>query len=139
MLLLDDATAGSGSRGTGGGVVAITYPIQPKMARIASTATKAEISRTAIETYNPPVKVVGRYQNEANTNNPYTITPMIAPTTRAAPMTLSRAMSILLPVDRKRPSFHYLCFGRLILRESLRTEIENTRFGRQHGIKEEEL
>lgn len=44
------ATAGSGSKGTGGGVVAMTYPIQPRIARTARTATKADISSTISDT-----------------------------------------------------------------------------------------
>lgn len=41
------------SRGTGGGVVAMTYPIQPRIARTANTATKAVISKSKVETTEP--------------------------------------------------------------------------------------
>jgi hypothetical protein len=39
---------GSGSSGSGGGVVAMVHPIQAAMTRTAATATKAVICRTTI-------------------------------------------------------------------------------------------
>ena len=79
-------------------MVAITYPIHPRTAKMARTATKAVISRTVTEYL---------FTGGINIRLPYTITPMIAPTTSAAPIALSRAKEL---VDRNS-QFCYLCFA----------------------------